>query len=298
MGTYKDFYQLTKPRLSFLSVFSALIAYGVAPKTALASTGLGGLGGLVYAMLVAVGIALCAGGAAVLNQWMEYPLDHLMQRTKDRPIPAKKVSPNQALIFGLALSVLGLGLLLWISSVLTFVLALLTLVTYLAIYTPMKKVSPINTLVGAIPGALPPLIGWSAAEGTISLMGWLIFAILFFWQMPHFYALAWLYKEDYAAAGFQMLPVKDPDGFLVAQRSIIYTVFLAISTLLVVALGFASWVYLVVVIALNFYLGVRAYCFLAPENKMGNAQKLFIASILYLPVLLIVLLLDISFFCV
>jgi protoheme IX farnesyltransferase len=293
MGTYKDFYELTKPRLSMLSVFSALIAYGIAPKTAVASTG---LGGLVYALLVSVGIALCAGGAAVLNQWLEYPLDHLMQRTKDRPIPTEKVSPKEALIFGLLLSVIGLGLLLFVSSVLTFTLALLTLVTYLIIYTPLKKVSPINTLVGAIPGALPPLIGWSAAEGTISPLGWLIFAILFFWQMPHFYALAWLYKEDYAAAGFQMLPVKDPDGFLVAQRSIIYTALLVIATFLVVALGFASWFYLLAMIALNLYLGVRAYCFLAPENKMGNAQKLFVASILYLPVLLIVLLLDISFF--
>ena len=293
MGTYKDFYELTKPRLSFLSVFSALIAYGIAPKTAVASTG---IGGLVYALLVAVGIALCAGGAAVLNQWLEYPLDHLMQRTKDRPIPAEKVSPKEALIFGVLLSVIGLGLLLSMSSVLTFALALLTLVTYLLIYTPLKKVSPINTLVGAIPGALPPLIGWSAAEGTISTLGWLIFAILFFWQMPHFYALAWLYKEDYAAAGFRMLPVKDPDGFLVAQRSIIYTALLAITTFVVVAFGFTSWFYLLAVIALNLYLGVRAYCFLAPDNKMGNAQKLFIASILYLPVLLIVLLLDISFF--
>ena len=293
MGTFKHFYELTKPRLSFLSVFSALVAYGIAPKTAVASTS---LGGLAYALLVAVGIALCAGGAAVLNQWLEYPLDHLMQRTKDRPIPAEKVSPKQALIFGLTLLALGLGLLLWVSSVLTFVLALLTLVTYLLIYTPLKKVSPINTLVGAIPGALPPLIGWSAAEGTISALGWLVFAILFFWQMPHFYALAWLYKEDYAAAGFQMLPVKDPNGFLVAQRSIVYTALLAIATFLVAAFGFTSWVYLVVVIALNLYLGVRAYCFLAPENKMGNAQKLFIASILYLPVLLIVLFLDISFF--
>ena len=293
MGTYKDFYELTKPRLSFLSVFSALIAYGIAPKTAVASTG---IGGLVYALLVAVGIALCAGGAAVLNQWLEYPLDHLMQRTKDRPIPAEKVSPKEALIFGLLLSVIGLGLLLSVSSVLTFALALLTLVTYLLIYTPLKKVSPINTLMGAIPGALPPLIGWSAAEGTISTLGWLIFAILFFWQMPHFYALAWLYKEDYAAAGFRMLPVKDPDGFLVSQRSIIYTALLAITTFVVVAFGFTSWFYLLAVIALNLYLGVRAYCFLAPDNKMGNAQKLFIASILYLPVLLIVLLLDISFF--
>ena len=293
MGTFKHFYELTKPRLSFLSVFSALVAYGIAPKTAVASTD---FGGLAYALLVAVGIALCAGGAAVLNQWLEYPLDHLMQRTKDRPIPAEKVSPKQALIFGLGLSAMGLGLLLSVSSVLTFVLALLTLVTYLLIYTPLKKVSPINTLVGAIPGALPPLIGWSAAEGTISTLGWLIFAILFFWQMPHFYALAWLYKEDYAAAGFQMLPVKDPNGFLVAQRSIVYTALLAIATFLVVAFSFATWVYLSVMIALNLYLSVRAYCFLATENKMENAQKLFIASILYLPVLLIVLFLDISFF--
>lgn len=293
MGTYNNFYQLTKPRLSLLSVFSALIAYGIAPKDAVPHSL---LGGWIYALAIAVGIALCAGGAAVLNQWLEYPLDNLMQRTKDRPIPARRVSPAHALIFGLILSALGLGLLLWVSSVLTFVLALLTLVSYLLIYTPLKKVSPINTLVGAIPGALPPLIGWAAAEGTISLLGWLIFAILFFWQMPHFYALAWLYKEDYAAAGFQMLPVKDPDGFLVAQRSIIYTVFLVIATLLVAALGFGSWVYLVVVIALNLYLGVRAYRFLAPDDKMGNAQKLFVASILYLPILLILLLLDISFF--
>ena len=292
MGTFNNFYELTKPRLRVVALFPALIAYGIAPKTAVASAG---FGDLTYALLVAIGIALCARGAAVMNQWLEYPLDHLMQRTKDRPIPAQRVSPFHALIFGLALSVLGLGLLLWVSSVLTFVLALLTLVTYLLIYTPLKKLSPINTIVGAIPGALPPLIGWAAAEGTISTMGWLIFAILFFWQMPHFYALAWMYKEDYAAAGFQMLPMKDPEGFLVAQRSIIYTVFLTIATLLVAALGFASWVYLVLVIALNLYLGVRAYCFLAPDDKMANAQKLFIASILYLPILLILLLLDISF---
>ena len=204
----KHFYELTKPRLSFLSVFSALVAYGIAPKTAVASTG---LGGLAYALLVAVGIALCAGGAAVLNQWLEYPLDHLMQRTKDRPIPAEKVSPKQALTFGLEFIGNGCGFTFVGEFSTDLCIGFANFGHLSADLYAFEKGGPINTLVGAIPGALPPLIGWSAAEGTISTTGWLIFAILFLADAP-LYALAWLYKEDYCG-WFPNASVKDPMVF-------------------------------------------------------------------------------------
>lgn len=290
MASFNDFYQLTKPRLSFLSLFSALIGFAIAPKSAVPSWA------LLYTVLVSLGIACSAGGAAVLNQWMEHRLDGLMERTKDRPIPAGRVRPVTALCFGLLLSGTGLGILYGLSSPLTGSLALLTLLSYLLLYTPFKKLSPINTLIGAFPGALPPLIGWSAAEGSLSLMAGLLFALLFFWQMPHFYALAWLYREDYASAGFKMLTAIDPEGTAVGQRSFIYTLILVAITLLPFYFGFTSLIYLIAVSALNLYFLFRAYAFMRATDKGTQARNLFIASILYLPLLLLLLCLDSAVF--
>lgn len=293
MASFNDFYQLTKPRLSFLSLFSALIGFAIAPKLAVPSWG------LLYTGLVSLGIACSAGGAAVLNQWMEHRLDGLMLRTKDRPIPAGRVRPQTALYFGLLLSGIGLGLLYAVSSPLTGSLALLTLVSYLLLYTPIKRLSPINTLIGAFPGALPPLIGWSAAEGTLSLMAGLLFALLFFWQMPHFYALAWLYREDYASAGFKMLTLSDPKGVTVGQRSFLYSLILVAITVLPYYYGFTSLVYLLIVSVLNLYLIRKAYAFMTvteSAEKRAQARNLFIASILYLPALLLLLCLDTAVF--
>ena len=286
METFTYYYQLTKPRLSFLSAFSAMIGFIIAPKLILPSWA------ILYFFLTAFAITLCAAGAAVLNQWMESSLDGMMERTKLRPLPRGKINHTHALFFGMVLSIFGLFILYYYCSLLSFGLALLTLFSYLLIYTPMKRVSPINTVIGAFPGALPPLIGWSAASGTLSLSSGLLFAILFFWQMPHFYALAWLYKEDYASAGFKMLSLKDKHGEQVATRSFLYTVLLLITTVLPFYLGLASVFYLCVVILVNFFFGVRAYNFLSPNNKTENARKLFLASIIYLPIVLILLAID------
>tara|TARA_B100001093_G_scaffold143364_1_gene135835 strand:+ start:769 stop:1650 length:882 start_codon:yes stop_codon:yes gene_type:complete len=286
METLTYYYQLTKPRLSLLSAFSGMMGFIIAPKLIIPSWE------ILYFLLTAFAITLCAAGAAVLNQWMESSLDGMMQRTKDRPLPRGKINHTHALFFGMALSILGLFILYYYCSLLSFGVALLTLFSYLLIYTPMKRVSPINTVIGAFPGSLPPLIGWSAASGTLSLSSGLLFAILFFWQMPHFYALAWMYKEDYASAGFKMLSLKDKRGEQVATRSFLYTVLLLVTTVLPFYLGLASVFYLCVVILVNFFIGVRAYNFLSSNNKTENARKLFLASIIYLPIVLIILAID------
>lgn len=286
MAAFKDFYQLTKPRLSLLSVFSAMIGFSLAPKIAVTGAA------FIYTLFVVIGIALCAGGAAVLNQWMEYPLDKLMKRTEKRPIPKGTVKPHEALYFGMILSIIGLSILYYFCNKLSFGLALLTLFSYLLIYTPMKKVSPLNTLIGAFPGSLPPLIGWSCASGSLSLLAGLLFAILFFWQMPHFYALAWIYRKDYQNAGFKMLTIKDDGGEMIANRSLFYCVLLIIVSVLPFYFGFVTIMYLSLVILLNFYIGIKAYSFLNSKNKNSNAMSLFKASIIYLPLILILLLLD------
>ena len=290
MATSQDYYELTKPRLSFLSVFTALIGFWMAPKTLESSSA------IAYFLILAIGIGLCAGGAAVLNQWMEYKSDGLMNRTKERPIPTLRVQPKQALIFGITLAIGGLVLLYTMSEAkLPALLALLTIGSYLVIYTPFKKISPLNTLIGAIPGALPPLIGWSAATGSTSQLGWLLFGVLFIWQMPHFYALSWMYKDDYSRAGFKMLSGNDPDGKVVAQHSFAFAVLLAIVTVLPTFLGFVSGFYFCVAGLLNLIFLIKAFQFLSAENKKLNAQKLFFASIIYLPLILLTLLIDHAF---
>lgn len=286
MATFKDYYELTKPRLSFLSVFTALIAYWMAPKAMLYSAT------VPYFMALVFGVALCAAGAAVLNQWMEFRADALMERTKARPIPQKLIQPLHALAFGIILSSGGLFVLFLNTNALTGGLAFLTIASYLWVYTPLKKVSPINTVVGAIPGALPVLIGWSSATGTLDTLGWLLFAILFFWQMPHFYALSWLYKKDYASAGFRMLSKEDDDGSIVARKSFLYGLFLVVVSLLPTFFGYASALYLVFASLLNLYLMAKAYQFLSQTERTQNAQILFLATLAYLPLLYSLLLLD------
>ena len=168
------------------------------------------------------GTALVAGGAAVLNQVYERDTDALMRRTRARPLPDGRVPPADARIFGLALAVGGLALLAARANCLAAALAVATLVVYLIVYTPMKRRSPLSTLVGAVPGALPPLIGWTASHGSLSLGGAALFAIVFLWQIPHFMAIAWMYRDDYGKAGFPMLPVIEPDGRRAGRQAVLY----------------------------------------------------------------------------
>ena len=278
----EDFYELTKPRLSFLSVVTAIIGYLSAnPPRDL---------GVLISLLI--GTSLAAGGAAVLNQWLEREADAKMVRTRERAIPAGRVHPVHALIYGLGLSTPGCLTLFIGANALAGILTAVTIATYTLVYTPLKQLTTWNTIIGAIPGALPPLIGWAAATGKIDPLGWILFAILFLWQMPHFFAIAWTYRKDYKQGGFVMLSNADEDGRKVALQSLLFCVALIISTLLPVLSGEASWIYGTIAIVAGIYLLRPAIHFLDPSKRDTAARKLFFASIFYLPALLFPLVLD------
>ena len=274
--------ELTKPRLSFLSVITALVAYLAAQP-----------GREIWTLLnFLCGTALAAGGAAALNQWLERHTDAVMKRTRDRPLPTGTVTPGQALSWGLLLSATGVGLLWMGAHPLAGLLGLATIVSYVCVYTPLKRRSHWATELGAITGALPPLIGWAAAEGKISTLGWILFGILFFWQIPHFMAIAWVYRKDYASVSFPMLSVTNPDGNRVALWSMINAVCLVGVSLLPTLLGFTSIAYLIAAAGLGCWFLVSAGRFLRSSGRDGAARRLFLYTIAYLPLLLAILVLD------
>ncbi len=281
-GRIEDFYELTKPRLSFLSVVTAVCGYLSADPIRDFS--------VLFSLLV--GTSFAAGGAAVLNQWLEREADAKMVRTKDRAIPAGRIAPLHAFIYGLGLSVLGCFLLYKGANLLAGTLTAATIASYVLLYTPLKRFTTWNTLIGAIPGALPPLIGWAAAEGRISTLGWILFAILFLWQMPHFFAIAWTHRKDYAQGGFVMLSNADTTGRKVAVQSFVFCLALIASTLLPVLLGYATWIYGVIAITAGIYMLRPSIAFLKTDERDIAARKLFFASIIYLPALLLPLVLD------
>jgi protoheme IX farnesyltransferase len=274
-----DYFALTKPRLNFLVVATSAAGYY-----------LGGSGGAdVVSMAEAVaGIALVAGGAAVLNQLYERETDALMRRTRLRPLPAGRVAPADARIFGLALSLAGLLLLATRANWLSASLALATLVISLVIYTPMKLRTSSATLVGAIPGALPALIGWTASHGSIAYGGATLFAIVFLWQIPHFMAIAWLYRDDYGKAGFPMLPVIDPAGRRAGRQAVWYAAALVPVSLIPTYIGIAGSVYAASALVLGIALLTLAVRFSATRSDEG-ARALFFGSITYLPLIWIVM---------
>jgi protoheme IX farnesyltransferase len=274
--------ELTKPRITFLIVLTAAAGF------ALASPASVDYPGLLRAML---GIALLSSGIATINQYMERDLDALMRRTVNRPLPSGKLLPWEALAFGAVLTVLAeIYLAVWVNP-LSAVLGLTVIAGYLFAYTPLKTRTSLSTMVGAFPGAVPPLIGWAAARGTVSLEAWVLFAILFLWQFPHFLAIAWMYREDYSRAGILMLPVVEPDGRVTAQQIVIYTLLLLPVSLLPAALGTSGKVYLVgaIILGLLFlYSSVRA----ALSKSRQEARRLLLASVIYLPLLFILMVLN------
>lgn len=286
-ATWRQYFELTKPRLSLLSVITALVGYLVAlPYFEWART-----------LWFLAGTALCAGGVAALNQWMESELDARMKRTAGRPIPSGAVQPGSAFIVGWIMCMAGLGMLFKQVNGLSSFLALATIVAYLAIYTPAKRWSRWNTEIGAISGALPPMIGWAAAGRSNDPLGWSLFAILYTWQMPHFFALAWTYRKDYAAAGMKMISTIDPDGFRTARRAFVWTVLLVAASLLPTLLGYCSWYYFAFAAALGLWILKSAVIFLLkPERRETEARRLFFISIGYLPLLLGLLVGDRMFF--
>jgi heme o synthase len=278
-GAFGDYLALTKPRLNFLVVAGSAVAYYLGATKAID----------LAAMAEAVaGTALVAGGAAALNQLYERDTDALMRRTRMRPLPAGRVAPADARVFGTALAVAGLALLAARTNWLATLLALVTLVTYLAIYTPMKRRTPLSTVVGALPGALPALIGWTASHGSIDRGGAALFAILFCWQLPHFMAIAWLYREDYALAGFPMLPVIDPEGRRAGKQAVYWAILLVLASLDPKFSGLAGNVYLGAALVLGagiLWLAVR----FANVRNEATARALFLGSITYLPLLWLVM---------
>jgi len=231
------------------------------------------------------GTALVASGAAALNQLLEREYDAKMRRTASRPLPSGRLQPTTVAIFGGAISVIGLTYLAVLVNPLTSVVGAVTSISYLFIYTPLKRVTWVNTLVGAIPGALPPLMGWTAARNELSGEGWALFAILAFWQIPHFMAIAWLYRDEYAKAGFIMLPNIDATGSRTAQQSVSNTIALLIASLCPFAFGLNGKIYLAVAVILGvgyFWCAVR----FAQQLTAQRAKQLFFASIIYLPLLI------------
>ena len=277
-----DFYELTKPRLSFMSVVTAVVGYLAADPTR------------DFSVLLSLlfGTSFAAGGAAVLNQWLEREADAKMVRTQNRPIPSGRIHPLHALVFGMILSLAGCYILYSGANLLAGTLTAATVASYVLLYTPLKRLTTWNTLVGSIPGALPPLIGWAAAEGTISTLGWILFSILFLWQLPHFFAIAWTHRKDYAQGGFVMLSNADTTGRKVAVQAFLFCLALVLSTLLPALLGYASWIYGVIAALAGIYILRPSIAFLYAEKRDLAARKLFFASIFYLPALLFPLVLD------
>ena len=275
-----DWLELTKPRITAMVVFTALVGYVTASAGATWS--------LPLAAALA-GTGLVAAGASVLNQLLERDTDALMLRTRTRPLPAGRIGPGEARVFGALLTLSGLATLLAFSGPLAAAVACATWVSYLFAYTPLKRRTPLATLVGAVPGALPPVIGWAAARASLDPGALVLFAILFLWQVPHFLAIAWLYRDDYARAGFPMLPVLDREGTFTGRQAVVHSLALLLVSLAPTAAGLAGPAYL----AGAFLLGVAlTLCALrlARARDLASARTLFLASVLYLPALSFLLL--------
>lgn len=273
---FSDYLELTKPRLSLLSVLTALVGYFAARPHL----------GAAHALFLALGTSLAAGGVAALNQWSESDTDARMQRTAQRPIPSGKIAGGSAYVLGWAMCFVALIIMFTQVGRLAALFTLLTIASYLGWYTPAKRSSRWSTEIGAIAGAFPPLIGWSAAEGSVSALGWILFGILFFWQIPHFMAIAWTYRRDYSAVHFPMLPVRDEAGGKVAGWSFAATLCLVAVSLLPPLLGFSGACYAWVAGALGAWFLWRAALFMRKDGRDGAARRLFHVSLAYLPLLL------------
>jgi heme o synthase len=278
----KDYIALTKPRITWLILMSTGVGYFF-----------GAQNGWHLATLIhtIIGTGLIASGTAALNQWYEREADAKMRRTQDRPLPAGRLVAWKALAFAILISVAGFAEL-WIgANALAALLGLFTLLCYLFVYTPLKQRSPHSTTIGSIPGAMPPLIGFAAASGTLTWHAWVLFAILFLWQFPHFYAIAWMYKEDYARAGIRMLPVVEPDGKSTARRILLYSMALIPISLMPRFFAMAGNLYLYGAFALGLaflYAGLR----IRWDRTRQQARRVLLASVVYLPVLFSLMLFD------
>jgi protoheme IX farnesyltransferase len=278
----KDYIELTKPRITWLILMSTAVGYFFG------HSGAWEIWSVLHTLL---GTALIASGTAALNQWYEREADFKMRRTAGRPIPSGRLTPGRALNFGILLSALGFAELSWGVNWLSGFLGLITLLSYLFLYTPLKQRTPLSTLVGAFPGAMPPMIGYAASSGALDTQAWTLFAILFLWQFPHFLAIAWMYREDYERAGILMLPVVQPSGEATARQIVLYSLALIPVSLIPSLLGMSGNIYFVGALALGLwylYSGIRV----ARDRTILRARAVLMVSVIYLPLIYGLMLLD------
>jgi protoheme IX farnesyltransferase len=274
--------ELTKPRILVMVLVTATLGFLL---------GRGALGSLVLLLLTLVGIGSATGGAAVLNNYLEREFDAKMARTRKRALPSGLIEPSRALSFGVGLVLAGVLLLALGINLLAGFLVLLAAFLYVLVYTPLKRVTWWNTTFGAIPGAIPPMAGWAAATGHIGPGAWALFAILFAWQHPHFFAIAWMFRDDYRAAGFKMLPVIEPSGLRTVRLAVGFSLVLIGVSLIPALIGMAGWFYFSGTLLIGLLMLMVALSF-ARDRSDGNARRLLKASVLYLPLLLLFIFLD------
>jgi protoheme IX farnesyltransferase len=275
----RDFVALAKPRLNLLVVASTLVGYAMAPGEPLSLLAVFGL---------LAGTGLVAGGASAFNQVIERDTDALMRRTRMRPLPGQRLQPLEGMLFGTAITIAGLLLIVASSNLLAAAVALATLLSYAVVYTPLKRRTSFATVIGAFPGALPPIIGWAAVEGALPPESWVLFGIMFLWQLPHFLAIAWMYRDDYARAGLPMLPVIEPDGRSTGRQAVVYAAALVPLSLAPFLMRMAGEIYFAAAHVLGaafLWLTIR----FARTRSVADARRVFFGSIVYLPVLWIVM---------
>ena len=290
---FLDYVELMKPELTGLSALTTLCGYYLASSN--------GAFDIARFLHVALGTILVGGGAGALNQFIERDYDALMKRTERRPLPSGRLRPAEALLFGITIALAGIAELFVFANPLTGFLAALTFATYIFLYTPMKRISSVSTLIGGIPGAIPPMMGWAAVRNEVSIEAWILFAILFCWQMPHFFSLAWMYRKDYARAGFRILTVSDEHGWKTSAHILFYCLALIPASLAPTFVGLTGAASLVGAgilgagfLAFSIILMRRTHQTTADAAARVNASSrhLFFASLLYLPALMLLMSLD------
>ncbi len=274
--------ELTKPRIAFMLVLTSAAGFYL---------GAGGIFNWLLFFNAMLGITLLAFGVATLNQVWEKETDALMERTANRPLPAKKITSTEGLVFGVLLALTAEIYLAVLVNPLTAILGLIVIVGYVLLYTPLKTRTSASTAIGAIPGALPPLMGWTASANEITLGAWILFALLFLWQFPHFLAIAWMYKEQYAKAGIKMLPVVEKDGKITHRQIVIFTILLLPVSIAPFFVGVAGWIYLIGASLLGIWFLFESIK-TARAKSVKQARKLLLVSVLYLPVIFALMVLN------
>jgi protoheme IX farnesyltransferase len=281
----RSYVELAKPRILSMVLVTTTIGFFLGAK---------GIHPLLTLLVTLLGVGCATGGSAALNNYLEREVDGKMERTRHRALPAGTIQPSNALAFGISLVLIGLVALIWAVNLLTAFLVLLASFLYVLVYTPMKRLTWLNTTFGAIPGAIPPMCGWAAATGRLDPGAWVLFLILFAWQHPHFYAIAWMFRDDYRNAGFKMLPVVDPSGASTFRQTILFAVLLIGVSVLPTIIGMTGKVYCTGALVMGVALLVVGTLFTRSKSFL-DARRLLKASVVYLPLLLLLIIVDAGF---